>query len=500
MKLLLAYPPSECSVTNTHTYSLPLGLGSIATYAKQRMSNLEVKILDGSYVTQEEQKKAVKDFEPDVIGVSPTIGSMHNAYETAELAHEQGAFVVFGGVHSSATWDKGHEGMWKNILLNREFVDAVILYDGEKPMYDHIWRISERVSGNGGITMARDNTTFKFISGSGTRGIAHPSEIFIPTADELPDIDYSLFDLESYFEQTEKRGFGRALTYYAGKGCSKRGRADLKQRYPFLEYQEFVEAMDSCTFCGRNELGLRNFSAEREAKIVRELHDKYGVRGFFNVQDTVNLDYDEPIGLDDSWFRLFIGLEQITQRNIKILKKRYGPNLILQAGIESAVPEMRKSYGKRVIDLHNIHEKTKLLKDEGLQLHASFIFGGRGETKESLAQTRAAIETLSEYDNVTWILVSPQLILPGSRDFRALLQMPDMQRKWGRQDLIDILDISRDFMRFFSPGLTRDYVIEQIKGTFDSIRKTREKDIVLDVKGVVDWEEKAIQPKRPYSE
>ena len=56
MKLLLTYPEVEGSITNTCTYSLPLGLGSIATHCKEEFQgDLEIKILDGSMVCHEEQ-------------------------------------------------------------------------------------------------------------------------------------------------------------------------------------------------------------------------------------------------------------------------------------------------------------------------------------------------------------------------------------------------------------------------------------------------------------
>ena len=46
-RLLFVYPTIECSATATHTYSLPLGLGSIATYCRDKLQDcLEIKILD----------------------------------------------------------------------------------------------------------------------------------------------------------------------------------------------------------------------------------------------------------------------------------------------------------------------------------------------------------------------------------------------------------------------------------------------------------------------
>ncbi|MBM3233797.1 hypothetical protein FJZ19_01755 [Candidatus Pacearchaeota archaeon] len=494
-KLLLVYPEVECSVTSAHTYSLPLGLGAIATYCKEKFGDsLDIKILDGSLLNHEEQLRETKRFCPNITGVNPTIASQRKAYEIARLAKDLGSFVVFGGVHSSATWDNGKEGMWINMLTNRDFIDGVVLHEGEIPMFVIINRLRERGVLEDTCFEGIPNFAFKDNGGK----IHKPSLIHVPHLNNLPDIDYSLFDLKRFFEQTESRGFGKAVTYYAGKGCAKRGGRDLKRFYTFDEYNALVASMDICTFCGRNELGFRNMEEDREAKVLRELHDRYGARGFFNVQDTINLGHTFPLGLNDSWFRLFIGTESITPENIARLKQRYGPNLIFQAGVESATPEMRNVFGKTEIDAGSLTQRVELMRDEGVQLHASFILGGRGETKDSMRRTTESARRLAEYNNVTWILISPQLILPGSPDYKAFLQMPKMYRRYAKEDLIDIPRINQDFLGQFSPSLRRGDVLEEIRQTFEDIG-TERKDVILDVKGVVGDEESYIKPNRPYA-
>lgn len=491
IKLLFVYPEIKSSNTNTSTYSLPLGLGSIATYCRQKLGDsLDVKILDGSMMPHTEQLEEVRKYGPDVTGINSTIASQRNAYEIGELAKGLGSMVIFGGVHSSATWDKGKEGMWKNMLINRDFIDGVVLYDGEIPMYLVLNGLIRDRSFRGIPNLAYRDSEGK---------VCGPSSIYIPALNELPDIDYSLFDLNRFFEQTQKRGFGKAVTYYAGKGCAKRGAIKLKQEYSPEEYNRLASSMDVCTFCGRNELGLRNLDGDREAKILKDLHERYGITRFFNVQDTVNLKNTSPVGLDDCWFRLFIGAESITPDNIKKLKHRYGHKLIFQAGIEAATPQMRRVYGKKSTDLSDLTAKVELMRDEGIQLHASFILGGRGETKDMMRKTTEVARMLAEYDNVTWILISPQLILPGSPDYKALLQMPKMNKKYAEQDLLDIVKINQDFLMHFTPDITRKEIVEEIKLTFDDIKK-KNKHVVLDVKGVVGEEERYINPSRPYCE
>lgn len=487
MKLLLVYPEIESSNTNTSTYSLPLGLGSIGTYCRMNSKDsLDVMILDGSVMPHREQLEAVKQYAPDVTGINSTIASQNNGYEIGQLAKDIGSLVLFGGVNST--------NLWENMLKNRNFIDGVVLYDGEIPMNMILNRLKDKGSGNDSL-IGIPNLAHR----GPYRRIEEPSFIYVPRLNDIPDIDYSLFDLARFLEQTRKRGFGNAVTYYAGKGCIKRGNFDLKQIYNLDDYNGLVGSMNTCTFCGRNELGLRNLSAEREASIIRNLHEKYSITGFFNVQDTVNIQNASPIGLDSCWFRLFIGAENITLQNIRRLKQRYGEKIIFQAGIESVDPKMRQAYGKTTLDEKDLASRVRLMEDEGIQLHASFILGGRGETRESMLRTAEAARELADHDNVTWILISPQLILPGSKDYKELLKKLSMREKYGSADLIDIVGINRDFLSHFTAGLAREEILAEIKNTFEDIRKSRNKP-VLDVKGVIAKEEAEIQPERPYAE
>jgi radical SAM superfamily enzyme YgiQ (UPF0313 family) len=487
MKVLLIYPEVQSSVTNTATYSLPLGLGAIATYCHQIFGNeMEVKILDGSMMVHHEQEMVLKEYQPDIVGFSPTIASMGNAYSLAKQAKEAGALVVFGGVNAT--------NLWHLMLANRPFIDAVILFEGEEAMVEILrrWRAGfngEKIFSNIANVAYRTH-----------EAIVGPSKIRVfANLDELPDIDYSLFDLPHYFEQTEARGFGRAMSYYAGKGCTKRSCCRVVNEYAAADYSQQVQAMKTCSFCGRNELGFRTLSADRETALLRRLHDEQGVHGFFNIQDTVNLNCEDPIGIEDSWFRVFIGAESITPPNIQRLKRRYGQHLIFQTGIESADPRIRRMMGKKEIDEADIFTKVELLARDNIQLHASFIFGGCGETITSMTTTSRMIRRLADYPNVTWILISPQIILPGSPDHYKLLEKEAMQDKWGNKDLIDITEINQDFLRFFAPELTRGKILETIGSIFADIRaKTPDRRLVLDIKGVVPEEEKTIAPRRYY--
>lgn len=487
MRALFIYPEIQSSITNTATYSLPLGLGAVATFCRQIFGDrLEVKILDGSMMTHAEQLTELDSFQPEIVGFSPTIASVNHAYTLAKQAKDAGALVLFGGVNST--------NLWHQMLANCGFIDAVVLFEGEEAMAEVVRRRLAKISGDA-LLSGIPNVAYRDANGT----VIGPEKVRVFGLNELPDIDYALFDLPRYFKQTELRGFGRAVSYYAGKGCAKRSTTRLQSVYQIEEYTRCVRLMNTCSFCGRNEPGFRTLPADREADLLRQLHDVHGVRGFFNVQDTVNLHCEESVELDDSWFRLFIGVESITRRNIARLQHRYGSNLIFQTGVESVSPSVRRSMGKVAVTENGLLAKVEMLSKHNIQLHASFIFGGRNETVKSMQATAKLARHLADFLNVTWILISPQIILPGSPDYRRLLKMPGMRAKWGNVDIIDIADISRDFIKHFAPELTREKVLEEIGSVFEDIRaKTPNRKLVLDIKGVMANEEASVNPRRYY--
>lgn len=211
-RLLLVYPEILSSNTDTSTYSLPLGLGSVATYCKSMIGNeLEIKILDGSLINHKEQLTETEKYKPDITGINSTIASQKKGYEVGELAKNLGSKVIFGGVNST--------NLWENMLNNRKFIDGVILYDGEIPMYFIINRLKEtKILGND-CFKGIPNLAYKDSKGR----VQKPDSIYIPNLDDLPEIDYSLFDLDRFFEQTEKKVLEKLLHIMQGKVVLKGG-------------------------------------------------------------------------------------------------------------------------------------------------------------------------------------------------------------------------------------------------------------------------------------
>jgi hypothetical protein len=324
--------------------------------------------------------------------------------------------------------------------------------------------------------------------------------------EELPIHIHDILPMERYFEkqrQSQRCGL-KAVSYFGGKGCIKRGKSKPTGEYTLEEYSKLTGQMALCSFCGRNELGFRVRETEIEDKIIRHLHEM-GVQFFFNVQDTVSLD-DRPripeVPLEEVVFRHFCSLESVTKENIELLMKRYGNNLILQVGIESSVEEIRKKFGKPPTDYSKIAEVLQLLRENNLQMHATYILGGRGENAKTLRQSAEDIKRMVTdfQDVITWIGVSPELILPGSPDSREFLAVPELQRRYSNSDIYDIQEMNDLFLLHFSDGLRRSDILDAIKDVFGYLRKNAP-NTCLDGKGLrVPDEEEYVKPYRPWEE
>ena len=103
-------------------------------------------------------------------------------------------------------------------------------------------------------------------------------------------------------------------------------------------------------------------------------------------------------------------------------------------------------------------------------------------------------------DVITWMGVSPELILPGSPDTRKFLSIPELNRKYAQTDVYDIQEMNDLFLKHFAIGLKRQDILDAIKDIFENLRK-KAPNTCLDGKGLrVPDEEEYVKPYRPWEE
>ncbi|MCX6799015.1 MAG: hypothetical protein NTW59_02885 [Candidatus Diapherotrites archaeon] len=459
LRVLLGLAPADFNYFGTEEFSLPLGLGSMATYLDAAMGRqAEVKVLDGTNFSQTAFAKEIKRFNPSLAGFQSTIGNHKNTLLAGRIAKNSGAFVVLGG--HNATF------LYKEILQNREFIDGVIAYEAELPFQQLAKRISRKKPTNGVLGLVRKSKN----------GFVFPPAVVAHNLNLLPTINYDFFDLQRHFEKSAKAGFGSAINYYSGRGCVRRAASSIIAQkstshsfIPFEQFERTLASMNSCAFCGRMDMGNRIMDDGKVKKLLDALYFEKGVRFFWDVWDTYCPREGPKMVNGDETFRFFARIDEIDPAYIALQKKRFGKNILLQIGLESGSKETFSKMNKMIgLNKTQIFKRLLLLKKEGIRIDPSFVLGVEGESQKSLEETMRFIKQVISLGNVRWLLLSPLTLLPGSPFFKRFMSIPEMQRKYQGKDLLDAVEMNQDYLSLFS-SVSRNEIIESIREIKESL-------------------------------
>jgi anaerobic magnesium-protoporphyrin IX monomethyl ester cyclase len=302
---------------------------------------------------------AVDEHRPGLVGITSVAQSYWQALELARLVKQTTAAppVVFGGPHVTF--------IAAECLRRHPAVDYVLLYDAELSIVALCAALAE-----GGDDILRKVPGLHFRGRDGSLA-ATASAPPLMSLDDLGPPDRSIFDLDRYL------AYDYETVVMTARGCPSR-----------------------CTFCSTTIAG-RKARWNGPAHVCDELEGIIGAgfRSVFFGDDTFSGDPDRTIdicreiqsrGIQIPWtsnmraqdarppvlaamtdagaYRVFMGFESIQKATLRLVKK-------------GATPE-------RMI------EKAQLVKDAGLELHASFIIGAPGDTDETLAATLDYIRLL----------------------------------------------------------------------------------------------------------
>ena len=378
-KVLLISPANTIPTDSIRRLSTPLGLMYMAAVLEK---DYNVKIIDsacegyynhttdGDYLTyglsDQDLKKQIADFSPDVIGVSCMFSAMEkNSLHVCGLAKEvcPDVPVILGGIHPSLFPEK---------MLESGVVDCVIKGEGE--------------------------FKFKELLENGIERIAVAPKI--ENLDSIPYPARHLIDMEKYI---------KIGVPYAPFAKEERVEGILTSRgCPF-----------NCWFCSTTHYwgGLRLRSVENIIGEVRELVDKYGIQEIQFADDNMTADKEHArelfTRLKDfklSWCTphgLMMGT--LDREMIKLMAESgaYQITVAIESGSQRVLKEV---IHKPVPEISKVKELVKVAQDCGIQVHALFVTGFPGETKEEIMMTMDYPFRVG-FDSVSFFLVNP---LPGS--------------------------------------------------------------------------------------
>ena len=182
MKVLLINAPPLKSSGITGLIYPPLGILYLASYARQRMPEIDIQVIDGFSEKKQELIKKINRFKPDLEGLSFTTQSATGAYQLINEIKETNPklFVVVGGAHPT---------IFPEESLLKSKTDIVVVGEGEITFFEILQKINnndpvDNIQG----TAVLDNKEIK----------RNPLRPLIQNLDDIPFPARDLLDITRY--------------------------------------------------------------------------------------------------------------------------------------------------------------------------------------------------------------------------------------------------------------------------------------------------------------
>lgn len=392
MNVLLIQPRSRDA---RHQPYPPLGLLAVGTYLKA--AGHRVRILDRN-VAGEALPVAVRQFEPDIVGVTAFTGTMAlDALAAARQARRAGVPVVWGGVHPS---------LMPAQVLESGAADYVAVGEGEETFV-------ELLAALGAGRPATDIAGLALRADGALR--INPGRPFLDLT-TLPPTDWTLIDVAPYFQ-----GFGhcaRLLRTYTSKGCTGR-----------------------CAFCYNQAFHRSTWRGRTPEQVVDEaelLAGHYGADGIGFVDELWSPDAGRLRRICELFLERRIAahwyfnarVDQYAEDDLALMHAA-GCRWIL-FGVESGSPRILKAVRKG-IDLERVQRAFDACRRIGISTIASFMFGFPGETAEDLRLTaRFALGLNATYFDFTRYMCYPGTALFDEVTRDGLFKPPATLEEWAR--------------------------------------------------------------------
>lgn len=350
MKILLIYPNVVESPKD-----ISLGLGIISAILKQKGHNVE--LIDTTFkITKTEIINKIKNFNPDIVGVTAATNDLYNAINICNLIKKiKNMPIVCGGYHATIAPED---------IIKQDCFDIAAIGESEYSFLELINSIEK-----GKINYKLKNLWFK----KQGKIIKNPIENLNQNLDKLPFADREIFDYQKYIDSN--RGLA---TFMFSKGC------------PF-----------KCTYCINKVLiekykGKGNYlrfrSVENLFQEIKQVIKNYKVKEIEFYDDTFTLNksrlkefckrYPKEINLP---FYINARVNAVTKKDFQILKK--AGCVRVSIGIESGDEKIRNPILKRNQTEEQIINTFKWAKQARLKTYSFNMIGIPYETKESIKKT-----------------------------------------------------------------------------------------------------------------
>ncbi|MEM5772161.1 MAG: radical SAM protein [Candidatus Aenigmatarchaeota archaeon] len=357
--------------------AFPLGLGYVATAAKQ--TSWEVKVLDCHIekIGTEKLKEEIKNYKPNVIGFTVMTPNFKTIIQLLNEIKNKDTIYIAGGAHATFRPEE---------TINNGF-DIVVRGEGERTIIELLNAIEKNLS-------LKD---IKGISFKENKKIIHnPDREFEMNLDSLKYPDRKLFPYKKYkiMSLITSRGCPYSCIYCA---ATKFWRGIVRFRTPENVLEELTELKN---------LGFKKLRFEDSTFTLNHEH----------VNKICDLIIKE--NLDFRWSCE----SRADTLNKEILEKMQKAGCVLICiGVDSGSQKILDTT-KRKMNLDSIIKAFSYTKELGIRTRAYITFGLPGETRESVLESISLLEKIKPDQ----IMISLATIYPGTElDGKGFIEFPE---------------------------------------------------------------------------
>lgn len=381
----------------------PLGLMYIYSYLKKYAPAYHLELFDASLLLEEnrdttmdylweELKKKIKDFSPDIIGISALYYSNADIVDkTAQLIKSinPNIIVVIGGSYATH--------IPENALKLKE-IDYCVLSEGE----DSFFKLVNAIE-NGSSLDKIDGIAYR---DKNKKVVINKKRTYIENLDSIPFLDREAVLFKKYLT-----GGRRVLYRYYSHEDLRIGALTATRGCPH-----------QCSFCGSKAFWGRRIRFRTPEKVIEEMmemQDKYGVNTFVFNDDNLSCNTNQFLKLLDLIIKHLPGIKWhsgggLSIRSInndEIIKKMHESGIcFFNLAFESGKNETLKKINKPVT-VEESENVVRLIKKHGdIPTHGFFIIGFPFETIEDMQTTIKFAKKLG----IDWVCFHNLQPFPGS--------------------------------------------------------------------------------------
>jgi len=362
-KLILVFPNQRWQKYDFATTWI-LNPATLCQLAAMVKNDVIVKVVDANFynLSQDQFTALLQEFCPDYVGISVLTSEYGITLDiTAELVKgfNSKTIVIAGGVHATIEYEE---------VIKNQNIDYVVRGEGENVLQGLIKYL------NGHGSLPKKGLVFRK-----NNKIIVQERALVEDLDSLPWPDYSLIKLEDYLNREHRKGPLSA------------------PKFPFYQITVTRGCPFGCTFCQVASISGKKIRTRRAKNVINhllEIKKKYHIKSLLIADDNMLA--------DRTFFKDFLNLMIKTRINLPFIMggvsiflltdeiidlmgkaKCVGVNVAIESGNE----RVNKTIVKKPLDLNNVIEMIKKIKDQGIYCLGNFMIGLPGETWNEILDT-----------------------------------------------------------------------------------------------------------------